>query len=162
MEQLITETPEVASYVRRTGSEMGMFATAQNTGDILVRLKPRDTRERSAEQVIETLQTDRVQTVYLLDEMVRQMPEGVFLKTLRQRGSNIEVVGYAQSNARVSTLMRNIAASPYLENPDLVEIKATSVNNKRIAEFNMNLSLKRQQADEASKSGGAAAAAKKS
>ncbi len=59
-------------------------------------------------QVIETLQTDRVQTVYLLDELVRQMPEGVFLRSVKQVGPGIDLVGYAQSNARVSTLMRNI------------------------------------------------------
>lgn len=94
-------------------------------------------------QVIETLQTDRVQTVYLLDELVRQMPEGVFLKTVKQRGSGIELVGYAQSNARVSTLMRNIESSPWLTNPNLIEIRATNLGKMRISEFNMRLSLKR-------------------
>jgi type IV pilus assembly protein PilN len=93
--------------------------------------------------VIETLQTDRVQTVYLLDELVRQMPEGVFLKSVRQRGSGIELVGYAQSNARVSTLMRNIESSPWLASPSLVEIKATNLGKMRISEFNLRLQLKR-------------------
>src|SRR6185295_4044529 len=65
-------------------------------------------------QVIETLQTDRAQTVHLLDELVRQMPEGVYLKSMVQRGLRISVAGYAQSNARVSTLMRNIESSPWL------------------------------------------------
>lgn len=94
-------------------------------------------------QVIETLQTDRVQTVYLLDELVRQMPEGVFLKSVKQRGQGVSLVGYAQSNARVSTLMRNIESSPWLGNPQLVEIKATTLGKMRISEFNMNLSMKR-------------------
>jgi type IV pilus assembly protein PilN len=94
-------------------------------------------------QVIETLQTDRVQTVYLLDELVRQMPEGVFLKSVKQNGPNIALVGYAQSNARVSTLMRNIESSPWLGNPNLVEIKATSLGKMRISEFNLRLQLKR-------------------
>ena len=97
-------------------------------------------------QVIETLQTDRVQTVYLLDEMVRQMPEGVFLKSVVQRGARIQLLGYAQSNARVSTLMRNIDASPWLEKAELVEIRAANVASKRVSEFNMNFSLKRTQA----------------
>ena len=100
-------------------------------------------------QVIETLQTDRVQTVYLLDELVRQMPEGVFLKSVKQRGSGVELVGYAQSNARVSTLMRNIESSPWLSNPGLVEIKATNLGKMRISEFNMKLQLKRPTADAA-------------
>jgi type IV pilus assembly protein PilN len=94
-------------------------------------------------QVIETLQTDRVQTVHLLDELVRQMPEGVFLKSVKQTGPNIVLVGYAQSNARVSTLMRNIESSPWLSNPNLVEIKATTLGKMRISEFNLRLALKR-------------------
>lgn len=98
-------------------------------------------------QVIETLQTDRVQTVYLLDELVRQMPEGVFLKSVRQRGPGIELVGYAQSNARVSTLMRNIESSPWLASPSLVEIKAVNLGKMRISEFNLKLQLKRPKAE---------------
>ena len=94
-------------------------------------------------QVIETLQTDRVQTVHLLDELVRQMPEGVFLKQFKQQGAGIELIGYAQSNARVSTLMRNIESSPWLANPNLVEIKATNLGKMRISEFNMKLQLKK-------------------
>ena len=94
-------------------------------------------------QIIETLQADRAQTVHLLDDLVKRMPEGVYLKSLSQRGLRINVTGYAQSNARVSTLMRNIEASPWLENPELVEVKAATVDKRRIAEFNMYLSLKR-------------------
>lgn len=93
--------------------------------------------------VIETLQRDRAQTVHLLDELVRQMPEGVYLKQLVQRGLKVDVVGYAQSNARVSTLMRNIDASPWLERPVLVEVKAANVDKKRVSEFSMFLFLKR-------------------
>jgi type IV pilus assembly protein PilN len=74
---------------------------------------------------------------------VRQMPEGVFLRSLKQRGPSVEVFGYAQSNARVSTLMRNIESSPWLSNPNLIEIKATTLGKMRISEFNMKLALKR-------------------
>jgi type IV pilus assembly protein PilN len=94
-------------------------------------------------QVIETLQTDRATTVYMLDQLVRQMPEGVYLRSLIQKGTRINLVGYAQSNARVSTLMRNIEASPWLGSPGLVEVKAVNVEKRRVSEFNMNLSLKR-------------------
>ena len=93
--------------------------------------------------IIETLQADRAQTVHLLDELVRQTPEGVYLKSLVQKGLRVQVVGYAQSNARVSTLMRNIESSPWLENPVLVEVKASSVDKRRVSEFNLFLSLKR-------------------
>jgi type IV pilus assembly protein PilN len=108
-------------------------------------------------QVIETLQTDRVQTVYLLDELVRQMPEGVFLKSVRQRGAGVALVGYAQSNARVSTLMRNIESSPWLSTPNLVEIKAATLGKMRISEFNMTLRLKRPAAPDAKDAAKAAA-----
>ena len=94
-------------------------------------------------QIIETLQADRAQTVHLLDDLVKRMPEGVYLKSLAQKGLRINVIGYAQSNARVSTLMRNIEASQWLENPELVEVKAASVDKRRIAEFNLYMSLKR-------------------
>jgi type IV pilus assembly protein PilN len=116
-------------------------------------------------QVIETLQADRVQTVYLLDELVRQMPEGVFLKSVKQKGPGIELVGYAQSNARVSTLMRNIESSPWLANPNLIEIKAATLGKMRISEFNLKLALKRPVAadskDGAKDAAKAAAPAKK-
>ncbi|HEU5258332.1 MAG TPA: efflux RND transporter permease subunit [Vicinamibacterales bacterium] len=67
IEKLLSETPEVASYSRRTGSELGLFATAQNTGDILVRLKPRNQRTRSSEEVIEELRDKLHEAVPLVD-----------------------------------------------------------------------------------------------
>jgi type IV pilus assembly protein PilN len=94
-------------------------------------------------QVIETLQNDRAQTVHLLDELVRQMPEGVYLRSISQKGLRVNIVGYAQSNARVSSLMRNIEGSTWLEKPELVEVKAASVDKRRVSEFNLYLSLKR-------------------
>ena len=116
----------------------------------------------SRKQVIETLQADRAQTVYLLDQLVRQMPEGVFLSKVTQKGLRINLIGYAQSNARVSTLMRNIEASPWLEAPKLNEIKAVTLDKKRVSEFTLDLSLKRAQpADKDTPAKSAPAAAKK-
>ena len=103
--------------------------------------------------IIETLQAERAQTVHLLDQMVKQTPEGVYLKSVTQRGLRINLVGYAQSNARVSTLMRNIEASPWLEKPELIEVKAANVDKRRVSEFNMFLSLKRAAQPEAAKPG---------
>lgn len=94
-------------------------------------------------QVIETLQADRAQTVHLLDELVRQVPDGVYLRSVAQKGLNVNIKGLAQSNARVSTLMRNIDSSPWLERPVLIEVKATTVEKRRLSEFDMNISLKR-------------------
>jgi type IV pilus assembly protein PilN len=95
-------------------------------------------------QVIETLQADRAQTVHLLDELVKQMPEGVFLKSLSQKGMRIQLIGYAQSNARVSTLMRNIESSRWLATPELIEVKSAGIDKRRVSEFNLFLSLKRE------------------
>jgi type IV pilus assembly protein PilN len=93
--------------------------------------------------IIEQLQAERAQTVHLLEQLVRQMPEGVYLRSMKQTGNRVHIAGYAQSNARVSTLMRNIEASPWLEQPLLVEVKAAVANKKRVSDFNMFVNLKR-------------------
>ncbi len=113
-------------------------------------------------QVVEGLQSNRSEPVQLLDQLLRQLPEGIYLKQIKQTGVKVNVQGYAQSNARVSTLMRNLGASPYLENPELIEIKAVLLNNnpnKRVNEFSMNISLKRAKAEETKGSRAAAAKA---
>ena len=114
-------------------------------------------------QIIETLQAERAQTVHLLEQMVRQMPEGVYLKSMRQSAQKVHIVGYAQSNARVSTLMRNIEASPWLDQPLLVEVKAaTTADKKRVSQFDMFVQLKRAAAaKDAAKPAPAKDAAKK-
>ncbi len=113
-------------------------------------------------QVVEGLQSNRSEPVQLLDQLLRQLPEGIYLKQIKQTGVKVNVVGYAQSNARVSTLMRNLGASPYLENPELVEIKAVLLDNnpnKRVNEFSMNISVKRAKAEDGKTAPKAAAAA---
>lgn len=112
-------------------------------------------------QIIETLQAERAQTVHLLEQMVRQMPEGVYLKSMKQTGPRVHIVGYAQSNARVSTLMRNIEASPWLEQPVLVQVNSAVVDKKRVSEFNMFLNLKRAAAPKDAPKDAAKPAAKK-
>jgi type IV pilus assembly protein PilN len=102
-------------------------------------------------QVVEGLQSNRSEPVQLLDQLLRQLPEGVYLKGFKQTGPKVNISGYAQSNARVSTLMRNLGASPYLENPELVEIKAVPAPDKsggKVNEFNMNISIKRARPDD--------------
>ena len=113
--------------------------------DEIKKLKDEIAALLARKQVIETLQADRAQTVHLLDELVSVMPEGIYVRSFRQRGLRVNLIGYSQSNARVSTLMRNIDASPWLEKAELVEIRAANVANKRVSEFNMNFSLKRTQ-----------------
>lgn len=123
--------------------------------DEIKKLKDEIASLLARKQVIETLQADRAQTVHLLDQLVRQMPDGVYLKSVKQKGMLVSVNGYAQSNARVSTLMRNIEASPWLQSPNLVEIKAANVDRKRLSEFTLGFRIKGLQTDSAAKDGAA-------
>ncbi len=93
--------------------------------------------------VVENLQSTRSDVVHLLDQMLRILPDGVYLKTLKQSGYTISLVGYAQSNARVSTLMRSIEDSPWLDSPTLIEIHATTAGGARVSEFSLNFNLTR-------------------
>jgi len=103
----------------------------------------------SRKQVVETLQANRSEAVHLLDQLVRQLPDGIYLNSVRQTGAKVTVTGYAQSNARVSTLMRNIESSPWLANPELVEIKSIPApglpanRDLKINAFTMNFFVKR-------------------
>ncbi|MER2518785.1 MAG: PilN domain-containing protein [Candidatus Accumulibacter phosphatis] len=111
--------------------------------DQINRLKAQSDALMARKRIIESLQRDRAEAVRLLSELAKQMPEGVYIRSLKQVGQSIHLVGYAQSSARVSTLMRNIEASPWLEKPRLIEIKAVLVDKRRLNEFSMNASLKR-------------------
>ncbi|MGA9666680.1 MAG: PilN domain-containing protein [Gallionella sp.] len=96
--------------------------------------------------VVETLQSTRSDVVHLLDQMLRILPDGVYLNSLKQTGNRINLVGYAQSNARVSTLMRAIEDSPWLDSPSLVEIHATGTGAARVSQFTLNFNLTKPQA----------------
>jgi len=119
-------------------------------------------------QVVETLQTNRTEAVHLLDQLVRQLPDGIYLRSVRQQGARVTLVGYAQSNARVSTLMRAIESSPWLSQPELVEIKSVPLpgtqareGGPRISEFTLNLQVKRLAPPDEKPAPGAAAASAK-
>ncbi|NHZ33662.1 PilN domain-containing protein [Massilia rubra] len=104
---------------------------------------------KARQQAVEDLQGERNQPVYLLDELVRQTPQGVYLKTFKQEGQRVTVGGFAQSQERVAELLRNIAGnSPWLERPDLTEVRAAqlaqSKTGKKVVEFTLNLFIKRQ------------------
>jgi type IV pilus assembly protein PilN len=133
------------------------LATQQRRNDLLVaenkklteqideikKLKDQTAALLARKQVVETLQVNRSASVKLLDQLVRQLPDGVYLKSIKQTGTKVNMTGFAQSNARVSTLMRNLESSPYLMNAELVEIKAATDSNKqRVNEFSLNISLK--------------------
>jgi type IV pilus assembly protein PilN len=93
--------------------------------------------------VVETLQGNRAEVVHLLDQMVRQLPDGMYLKSIKQTGNRVNINGFTQSQARVSTLMRNLESSQHLQNPALIEIKAVSQGTSRINEFILNVNIER-------------------
>ena len=99
-------------------------------------------------KVVETLQTNRAEVVHLLDQLVRQLPDGIYLKGIKQKGNVVTISGYTQSQARVSTLMRNLESSNHLETPGLIEIKAVQLGGQRINEFTMNINIMRAKAEE--------------
>lgn len=117
-------------------------------------------------KAVEDLQNDRNVPVYLLNELVRQTPEGVFLTSIRQTGEVVAITGVAQTNERVSEFLRNaLYNSTWLEKPDLVEIRASNTavgarDQRRLFDFSMRVTIKRQQvAAPAAKPAGAAASA---
>ena len=93
-------------------------------------------------QVVENLQTNRSQAVVVLDELSRQLPEGMYLKSIKQQGNVISIEGIADTNARIATLVRNFSESTWLESPNLVEIKAIVVNTLKQNAFTMTVNLK--------------------
>ena len=107
-------------------------------------------------QVVETLQSNRTEVVHLFDQMIRLLPEGLYLKSFKQAGDVVTISGYTQSSARVSTLMRNLDGSPWFESTNLVEIKSATVNNLRANEFVLTVKQTRQQTDDAKDKGGKA------
>ncbi len=116
---------------------------------------------KARQQAVEDLQGDRNQPVYLLDELVKQTPAGVYLKAFKQDGQRVVINGVAQSQERVAELLRNLSgASPWLEKPDLTEVRAAALagskTGKKVVEFTMAVSIKRQRDKDAA----AAAAAK--
>jgi type IV pilus assembly protein PilN len=103
---------------------------------------------KARQQAVEDLQSDRNQPVYLLDELVKQVPEGVFLRSFKQEGQKVSMSGVAQSNERVSELLHNFGNnSQWLERPELIESKSGTIGTgrdlKKIFEFTMTVGIKR-------------------
>lgn len=107
------------------------------------KLKDQTAALLARKRVVETLQSTRSEVVHLMDQLVRQLPDGVYLKSIRQAGTQVGISGYTQSQARVSTLMRNLESSPHLERPGLIEIKSATQSGQRLNEFNMSIHITR-------------------
>ena len=114
---------------------------------------------------MEDLQADRNLPVHLLTEVVRQLPDGVFISSLKQEGQTVTLIGTAQSNERVSELLRSLGNNtPWFSKPELIEIIAGSVtlaprDQRRVANFTIRVGLVRASEAEKAKAATSAAAA---
>ena len=95
-------------------------------------------------EIIDRLQKSRPEVVHLFDELVRQLPEGVYLTGMKQTGARIEIRGIAQSSTRVSALMRQIDASEWLTDPEVERVETTDIGSSRQAEFVVYLKQTRE------------------
>ena len=143
LQQMISNQQERNSYlsteIKKLEEQIKDIATLKSEIEAL----------KARQKAVEDLQSDRNMPVYLLDELVKQTPEGVYLTTVKQAGQVISVTGIAQTNERVSEFLRNTSySSAWLERPELVEIKSANVSTggRRLSEFSMRITLKRPQA----------------
>ena len=109
---------------------------------------------KARQQAVEDLQGDRNQPVYLLSELVAQTPEGIYLRSVKQDGQKIILMGYAQSNERVSEYLKNLYSnSDWLNKPELIVINATGIGTgrtaKKVFDFTINVQIKRPRDQEA-------------
>ncbi len=109
----------------------------------IAQLKDKTQNLLARKDVVESLQSDRSTSVRVLDQLARRLPDGLYLKSLKQVGDTFQISGYAQSSARVSTFMRALDESPQFLNPTLVEVKAANVGNMRLNEFDLKVALER-------------------
>lgn len=119
------------------------IAALDKSIDEIKRLREQTDALLQRKRVIESLQGNRSEAVGMFNELAKNVPEGVYLKKVAQQGNKINLVGYAQSNARVSSLMRNLESSPLLERPVLIEIKSATVDKRRMSEFSLDLYITR-------------------
>ena len=124
--------------------------------DEIKKLKEQTDALLARKQVIESLQANRAETVHLFNELARQVPSGIFLKHVKQNGRQVAMSGYAQSSARVSTLMRNLEETQLLEKPNLIEVKAAVVEKRRVSEFSMNVRFEERKNEAKAAAGGSA------
>ncbi len=94
--------------------------------------------------VIQQLQSDRTRIVHIFDELVRRLPKGIFYTNLSKTGNDLLIQGYAQSNARVSALMNQLEASPWLANAKLDVINTSQRNGNSLSQFSIKITQQKQ------------------
>jgi len=141
---------EIKYQQRRNGFLEGETAKLDKKIKEIRDLEDEKERLLARMQIIQRLQSSRPEVVHLLDELVTTLPEGVYYTRIQQKGRDLNVQGVAQSNARVSSLMRQLDGSEYLANPALIEITATSKKRKgagealRLSNFRLNVKQEEQ------------------
>lgn len=127
----------IAAENRKLDNQIKEIATLRQEIDAL----------RARQRAVEDLQADRNQPVYMLSELTRMTPEGIYLRSIKQEGSKVNVAGWAASNERVSEYLRNLQNnSPFIERPELIEIKVAGQSpqgmQRRIFEFSLNFFMR--------------------
>ena len=130
-----------AQLSRNARLEAGIVKLDQQIGDIK-NLQEKIGVMLARKQVVENLQINRSQSVVVLDELSRQLPEGMYFKSIKQQGPLLSLEGVADTNARVASLVRNLTASKWLENPQLIEIKSVLVNGIKQNEFLLTVQIR--------------------
>jgi type IV pilus assembly protein PilN len=110
----------------------------------IAQLKEKTQDLLARKDVVEALQNNRGEAVHMFDELMRQLPDGLYLKSVKQTGDMVVISGYAQSSARVSTFMRALDATALFDEPVLVEVKSAMVGPVRSYEFSLNVKITRQ------------------
>jgi type IV pilus assembly protein PilN len=146
LQQLITTQQERNAFL---GSEIGKLEVQIKD---IANLKNEIEALKARQRAVEDLQIDRNVPVHILNELVKQTPEGVYLTTIKQDGQSVSLTGIAQTNERVSEFLRNTAySSEWLEKPDLIEIKVATPGSggnrdqKRLFDFSVRVMVKRPQ-----------------
>lgn len=130
-----------AQLSRNARLEAGIVQLDRQIGDIK-NLQEKIGVMLARKQVVENLQINRSQSVVVLDELSRQLPEGMYFKSIKQQGPLLSLEGVADTNARVASLVRNLTASLWLENPQLIEIKSVLVNGIKQNEFLLTVNIR--------------------
>ena len=141
----------ISGQQQRNGFLQGEIAKLDVQIKDIASLKAEIASLKARQKAVEDLQIDRNVPVHVLNELVRQVPEGIYITSVKQDGQTLNVAGVAQTQERVSELLRNTAYnSEWLVRPELIESKSTTVQGanreqKRLFDFSVRLTVKRPQ-----------------
>ena len=141
-------TYNLYQYLCELGAEVHVARNDQTSIEEIDGLERQKERLLARMEIIEQLQKSRPEIVHLFDEIARQLPEGVYLTGMTQRGTKVELRGVAQSSTRVSALMRQVDASAWMMDPEVDRVETTSKGASRQAEFIVH--VKQEHAKDAS------------